>query len=75
MVIRIISLDLPEEYLQRINKLIDEKKTYLSLCDAIRKAIRDLLVLELQEFKTTEQPIIPHSKTRTFHSTAPKNGI
>jgi len=45
---RLITLYLPEPYIRGLDRLV-EKKMYGSRAEAIRSAVRDLLIVELWE--------------------------
>lgn len=49
---RTISLGIPDNLLDEIDKLIEENKLYNSRSDVLRQAIRDLLKDELEYYKS-----------------------
>jgi Arc/MetJ-type ribon-helix-helix transcriptional regulator len=49
---RTISLGIPSLLLNEIDKLIEENKTYDNRSDVLRRAIEELLVKELDYYKT-----------------------
>ena len=49
---RTISLGIPDLLLNEIDKLVEENKQYDNRSDVLRKAIEDLLAIELDYYKT-----------------------
>jgi len=52
MRMKLITLYLPEPYIQALDRLVNEKRTYPNRAEAIRIAVRDLLNVEAWERKS-----------------------
>ena len=48
---KLITVYLPEPYIQALDRLVNEKKTYPNRAEAIRIAVRDLLNVEAWDIK------------------------
>jgi len=66
---RIVTINIPESYLDAIAELVGEKGLYPSRSELIRVAVRQFLLKELEIAKKMEKNNMEHKKEQDFDET------